>query len=297
MTHTKRKRSPSPRGKTESVDTYVVNILIDGQARQIRRSVSKSPEDARRRQVLDGRGRGLSRERQALEVPAYIAEGTRGVELLLDGVEAYVEAEGDRLRLFLAAVEAREDVGRDAEVCAAEERRVTRSELHRLSVVLETSVLECGELRLRREPLREGLVPLEDARDALELERASLQYLRVDVLHGPALARLGEVDGLGDGQVLEVHEQLHHLRHDVFVTQLGVSVHSLRERQALHAASQIRSRDHRPTEKEKSPLGDGDMLIKLSLDIDLECMGDQAKAIVKFGGMDELQYGPEKFGW
>ena len=96
--------------------TYVVNILIDGQVRQIRRSIRERPEDARHRQELDGQGRHLPRERQALEVPAYIAEGTRGVELLLDGVEAHVEAEGDRLRLFLAAVEAREDVGRDAEV-------------------------------------------------------------------------------------------------------------------------------------------------------------------------------------
>ena len=175
-----------------------------------------------------------------------------------------------------------------------------RSEVHRLSVVLDTSVFERGELRLRREPLREGLVPLEDARQALELERASLQYLRVDVFHGPGFARLGEVGGIGgvvgDGQVFEVHEQLHHLRHDIFVAQLGFHVHRLRERQALDATSQIRSCDHRPTEKEKSPLGDDDISIEMGLDVDPERMGDQAEAIVEFGGMDELQYGSEKFG-
>lgn len=290
---------PPPSGEWRRAwTTYIVNILIDGQTGQIRRSIRKSPKDARRRQKLDRAGRDLAHERQALEVPTNIAQGARGGELLLNGIEANVEAERDRLRLLLAAVEAREDVRRDAEVGAAEERRVARrSEPHRLSVVPEASVLERGELRLRREPLRERLVPLEDAREALEFERAILQYPHVDVLHRPGLARLGEVDGLGDGQVLEVHEQLHHLRHDVFVALLGLSMHRLRERQGLDAASQIRSCDHRPTEKQESPLGDGDVFVKLGLDVDPERMGDQAEAIVELGGMDELQYGSEKFGW
>jgi len=74
-------------------------------------------------------------------------------------------------------------------------------------------------------------------------------------------------------------------------------MYRLRERQALDAASQIGSCDHSPTEKEKSPLGDGDIFVKLGLDVDLEGTGDEAKAIVEFRGMDELQYGSEKFGW
>jgi hypothetical protein len=62
-------------------------------------------------------------------------------------------------------------------------------------------------------------------------------------------------------------------------------------------ASQIQRCDHGPTENEKLPLRDGDIFVKLGLNVDLAGTGDEAKAIVEFRGMDELQYGLEKFGW
>jgi hypothetical protein len=266
-------------------------------------------EDARRRQVL--LRRCLARERQALEVATNIAQRAGGVELLLHGVEAHVEAQRDGLGLLRAAVDAREDVGRDAEIRTAEQRGVAQGggqPRHARAAacagvrVAVAVVLERDELGLRREPAREGLAPREDAREALEPERAAVQDAHVVVVHGPlaracALGPFGEVVRRGDGQVLEVHEELHHLRHDVCVPGLGLSVHRPRERQALDAAGQIGAREHGPAEVEKPLLGDGDVFVELGFYVHLERTGYEAEAVVEVGGAYELQYGPEKLGW
>ena len=163
-------------------------------------------------------------------------------------------------------------------------------------------MLERDELRLRREPPRERLAPREDAREALELERAAVQDAHVVVLHRPlsrACARgsFGEIVRCGDGQVLEVHEELHHLRHDVCVPGLGFSVHGSREGQALDAAGQIWAREHGPAEVEKPLLGDGDVFVELGFHVHPERTGYEAETVVELGGAYELQYGPEKLGW
>ena len=293
--------------------THVVDVLVEGQTGQMWRSTRERAENARRRQVLPVRR--LPREGQALEVAANIPQRARGVELLLRRVEAHVEPERDGLRHRLPAVEALEDVRRDAEVGAAHElapAAAAATETHILPARVPV-VLERDELRLRGEPPRERLAPREEAGEALQLERTVVQYLHVVVVHRPralpttttlplalaaaaaaALPGRGCVDGFGYGQVLEVDEQLHHPRHDLCVPGFGRPVHRARERQALDAASQIRPREHGAAKVEKPLFGDGDIFIKLGLHVDPERTGDEREAVVKVGGADELQYGPEK---
>ena len=237
----------------------------------------------------------MPRERQALEVPANIAERAGGVVLLAHGVEAHVKAKRNRLRLVLAALEAREDVRGDAEVRAAEERGRARGEAHR-GAARGAVVLERRELRLRREPAREGLAPRKGAREALELERAAVEYAQGVLVHGPG-PRPRLVDGRGDGQVLEVDEKPHHLRHEARVGGLRLPVNRPRKRQTLDAARQIWACDHRSAEIEKPLLGDGDVFIKLGLHVDPEPMGHEREAVVEIRRGYELQDGPEKLGW
>lgn len=163
-------------------------------------------------------------------------------------------------------------------------------------------MLERDELRLRREPLREGLAPSERAIETLELERTIVKDPHVVSIHRPlahAAARLappGHVEGRRDGQIFEIDEKFHHPRHILRISRLGFPVHRTRIRQALDAASEIGSGDHRATEEEKPLFGNGNVFVELELHVGSEHVGYETEVVVKVGGMYELQYGQDKLG-
>ena len=282
-----------PEGKGHA---YIIYVFVNCETGQVGRLFRECTEDARGRQVLPGQ-RGLPRERQALEIPAHIPERARGAILLLHRDKPHVEPQRDRLRLLLAPREALKYVRRDAQIPAAQQRRVRRRRREAHLPARVAVVLERGELRLRREPLRERLAPREHAVEALEAERAAVQDPRVVAADGPrARARPRQVDRRGDREVLQVHEQLHHPRHHLRIARLGLPVHRARVRQALHAAREVGPREHRAAEEEQSPFGHGDVFVKVALYVVPERAGHETEAVIEVEGVYELQDGQEKLG-
>ena len=260
--------------KIRSLTTHIVDILVERETRQVRRLVRERTQDPRRREVL--LGGGLARERETLEVPTYVAQRAGGLELLLHSNETHIEAQHDGLRLLLAALEAREDIRRDAEVRAAEQRKLLLycGEVHLALRV--AGMLERDKLRLRCEPAREGLCPREEAREPLEAERAAIEDPHVVVVHWPwALACASEVVRRRDRQVLQVHQQPHRLRYYVCVGGLRLAVHGAGERQALHAPREVWPCEHRAAEEQQPLLGNRHVLVELGLDVYTERVRDE----------------------
>jgi hypothetical protein len=275
-------------------NTYIIYVFVDSETGQIRRFFRERPEDPRGRQVLPTNRRSLSRKRQALEIQTHTPQRARRNKLLLRRNEAHIKPHRHRLRL-LPSLKALQNIRRDAQVLAAHERpvRLGRAKPHTTARV--PVMLERNELRLRREPAREGLSPREHAIEALEPERTVVQYPHVVAVHGPlALARLGYVDRRGDRQVFQVHEHLHHPRYYLRIARLRLPVHRAGVGQTLHAAGEIGPREHRAAEEEKSLLGDGDVFVELVLHVGPERTGYETEAVVEVAGVDELQYGTEE---
>ena len=277
--------------------THIVYIFVDGETSQLGRLFREAPEDPGCREVFPG-GRNLSRERQALQIPAHISKRPRRVELLLHGDEAHIEAKHHRLG-FLPSLEALEYVRRDAQIRTAHQHHrllLTRSETHlptRISIVLERD-----ELRLRREPSHERLAPREHAIEAFELERTIVKYAHVVLIHGPSAAfvRLGDVDRRRDAEIFKVDQKLHHPHHQFPIVRLGLPMHRAGKCQTLHATSEIRPREHRAAEVEKPLFGDGDVFVELAFHVGSERAGYETEVVVKVGGVYELEYGQEKLG-
>ena len=274
--------------------TYIVNIFVDGETSQLWRFFRETPEDPGCGQVFAG-GRNLSRERQALQIPAHVPERPRRVELLLHGDEAHVEAKRNRLR-FLPPLETLEYVRRDAQIRTLHQQcRIARprAETHlptRIAIMLERD-----ELGLRREPSRERLAPREHTLEPFELERTIVKYAHVISTHGPfAPASLGDIHGRGDAEIFEVDQELHHLRHQFRVPRLGLPMNRTGKRQTLHATSKIRPREHRVAEEEQPLFGDGDVFVELVFHVGSERTGYEREIVVKVGGVYELQYGQEE---
>ena len=132
------------------------------------------------------------------------------------------------------------------------------------------------ELRLRREPPREGLRPREEAREPLEAERAAVEDPHVVVVYRPwALACASEVIRRRDRQVLQVHQQPHRPHYYVCVGGLRLAVHGAGERQALHAPREVLPCEHRAAEVKQPLLGNRDVLVELGLDVYTERVRDE----------------------
>ena len=290
----------------QKLKTHIVYVFVDGEASQLWRLFREAAEDPGRRQVFAG-GRNLPGERQALQIPTDVPERPGSVKLLLHGDEAHVEAQRDGLRLRLRhpPLEALEYIRRDAQIRTPHHKRrrrrrpiiiititttttltttltiqaASRSETHlpaRIAVVLERD-----ELRLRREPPREGLPPREHAIEALELERTIVKNAHVVPIHGPfprasAPTRLGDIDGRRDAEVLQVHQKLHHPRDHVRVPRLGLPVHGAGERETLHTAGKVGPREHGAAKIEQPLFGDGDVFIELDFCVRAEGAGYEA---------------------
>lgn len=288
----------------KSANTYIVYVFVDGETSQLGRLFRETPQDPGCRQVFPG-GRDLSRERQALQIPAHIPERPRGIKLLLNGDKAHIESKRDRLGFLLPSLEALENIRRDAQIRTLHHQhlRVSRFETYppaRIAIMLERN-----ELRLRREPSRERLAPREHAIESFELERTIVKYAHVVSIHGPfalalaftdRLARLGDIDRRGDAKILEVDQKFHHPRYQFRIARLGFPMHRAGKGQTLHATSEIGSGEHRAAKVEQPLFGDGDVFVQVGFGVGSEGMGYETEVVVEIGGVDELEYGQEELG-
>ena len=269
------------------ISTYIVYVFVDGETSQLGRFFRETPKDPGCRQVFPG-GRNLSRERQALQIPAHIPKRPRRVEFLLHGDEAHIEAKCDRLGFLLEALKY---VRRDAQIHTLHQNR--RLIISRSKTYLPTRIaimLERYELRLRREPSRERLSPREHTFETFELERTIVKYAHVITINRPfaLLAHFGYINRRRDAKILEVDQKFHHPRHQIRIAQLGFPMHSTGKRQTLHATSEIGSREHRAAEVEQPLFGNGDVFVEVVFCVGSERMGYETEVVVKVGGVYEL---------